>query len=96
MIFFSSPVKTGEGDHAKHVEGAAAVNEINSSSRCLLISLFHFYANHFSGSETPSTALRAVPLPRYRGGGCRVHPLSFLSTTQAPPAAISLLQKLSR
>jgi hypothetical protein len=56
----SAPAKRGRGTtlRSKVVEGASD-------------SMFHFRRKRFVEARAPSTALRAVPLPRYRGAGCR-------------------------
>jgi hypothetical protein len=59
----SSPVQTGEGDHPSElserwmVEGALA-------------SMILLHRKRSFDCDAPSTTLRVVPLPRYRGGGC--------------------------
>jgi hypothetical protein len=49
------------------VEGALAAKQINSSP--IVLRLLAFHAGRFRTTDAPSTALRAVPLPRFRGGG---------------------------
>jgi hypothetical protein len=61
LKIMSAPVKTGEGDHASGasmVEGAFD-STLNRRRRMIV------------ACDAPSTALRAVPLPRYRGAGGR-------------------------
>ncbi len=53
------------------------------------------WAQNRGNAPSPSFASLTRPLPARRGE-VFLHPRSFRSTTQAPPAAISLLQKLSR
>src|SRR5690349_17955808 len=78
----SSPAQAGEGDHrasAASDDGGGGYGDSTKLRR----------RKRSVWAEAPSTALRAVPLPRCRGGGCRhkhPHPRgAFFVRTRAWP-----------